>query len=72
MGSKEASVTKEQTSTRLAAILWFVAAALAAGAVGVRFYLGREVDWGIGAAALFCFAMGASAWFRGRSAPPPR
>jgi hypothetical protein len=57
------------SQTRLQAILWFVAAALAFAAVGLGVMSGRVPNWGTGAAGLFFLAMGWSNWQRSQSAP---
>lgn len=62
-------MTKRLSPTRLSAILWFVAAALAFIAVGLGIVSGRIPNWSAGAAGLFFFAMGWSAWQRSQSAP---
>ena len=51
---------------KLAAILWFTAAALALAAAIIRYTRGDGVAWAPLAAALFLAAMGWNAWKRAR------
>jgi len=62
-------MTKRLSQTRLQAILWFVAAALAFTAVGLGVMSGRVPNWSTGAGGLFFLAMGWSAWQRSQSTP---
>lgn len=52
---------------RLGAVLGFVAALLAWGAVAVRYARQSTIDWGTAAAGLFIAAFAFSAWSRSRS-----
>ncbi|HEU4928910.1 MAG TPA: hypothetical protein VFU38_03700 [Candidatus Krumholzibacteria bacterium] len=64
-------MTEKTSGSRLAAILWFVAAALAYTAVGIRFVRDREMNWSLAAGGLFCVVMGIAAVARNRQ-PPAR
>ncbi len=57
------------TGTRLAAVLWVVAAGLAFLAVGIRYSADREMNWPIAAGGVFCLAMAVTAWTRSQSRP---
>ena len=48
-------------SGRLVASLWFVASALSVIALAIRYARGGEIDWYLGAAAVFTAAMGLAA-----------
>ena len=52
------------------AMLWFVAAALAAIATAIGFIKGTGPNWSVAAGGLFCLVMGISA-ARSRPSPPP-
>jgi hypothetical protein len=54
------------SSPRLTGILYLVAAVLALGAAGIRYYRSQEISWVWLAAGVFCLAMGLSAWKRAR------
>jgi hypothetical protein len=56
-----------ERSRRLTSVLYFVAAALAWAAVGIRYYRSSEVSWLWAAAGLFCVVMGVGALKRDRS-----
>ena len=64
------TMTDQKSGTRLAAILWFVAAALAFIAAGISFLPPRDFNWSVAAGGLFSLAMGVSAWSRSRPGPP--
>lgn len=54
------------TGTKLATILWFVAALLAAAAAAVTYGLSGEIKWPLLAAALFLVVMGANGFKRSK------
>ena len=58
------------SGTRLAAVLWSVAASLAFLAVGIRYLSDQEMNWAVAAGGLFCIGMGVSAWKRSQPRPP--
>jgi hypothetical protein len=58
----------KSAGTRLAAIMWFVAAALAWASVAIRYVRRDEVTWIWAAAGLFFLIMGVAALKRSRSA----
>lgn len=61
----------DQTAgTRLAPVLWIVAASLAFLAVGIRYFSDRGMSWAVAAGGAFCLAMGVSAWKRSQPRPP--
>jgi hypothetical protein len=60
--------TQPPTNLRRAAILWFVAAALALTAAVITYTDGREVRWPLLAATLFLAAMGWSQLRKSKSA----
>lgn len=59
-------MTDKPAGFPLAAILYFVAAALAWGAFAIRYAADREVQWYLLAAGLFCAVMGYSVLTRAR------
>jgi 4-amino-4-deoxy-L-arabinose transferase-like glycosyltransferase len=67
-----ADVADQPSGKRLPAILWFVAAGLAFVAFAISVARNRDPEWTVAAAALFCVAMGVTAWSRVRPSPPSR
>lgn len=61
-------MAERSAGTRLAAIMWFVAATLAWAAVAIRYARRDELTWTWAAAGLFFLIMGFSALKRSRAA----
>ncbi|MGQ0712704.1 MAG: hypothetical protein ACT4PJ_03110 [Gemmatimonadaceae bacterium] len=66
-------MAERQAGVKLAAYLWFLAAALALNAFPIGYSRRDELNWTWAAAGAFTLVMGISAWRRARStgtAPP--
>ena len=63
-------MNQQASGTRLAAILWFVAAGLAFIAFGLSFVKDSGRNWSVGIGGLFCMTMGIATWSKYKSQSP--